>query len=161
MASLVAQQWNWPASAGDRRDSGSIPGLGRSPGGGNGNLLQDYCLENPMDTGPWWATGRPHRVTRSQTRLTELPNKVLGDCVLPSRHLRASITGLRLEGRLQRPRCHTGTSTALTPVLACPEGGACDPGSTDRGLLMTRRQPEPGQRHLINHLLESRQNQEI
>ena len=34
-------------------DPGSIPGLGRSPGEGNGNLLQDYCLENPMDRGAW------------------------------------------------------------------------------------------------------------
>ena len=47
--------------------------------------------------------------------------KVLGDWVLPSRHLRASVAGLRSEGRLQRPRCHTGTSVALTPVLVCPE----------------------------------------
>ena len=36
------------------RDAGLIPGLGRSPGGGNGNLLQDSCLENPMDWGAWW-----------------------------------------------------------------------------------------------------------
>ena len=35
---------------------GSIPGLGRSPGEGNGNLLQYSCLENPMDRGTWWAT---------------------------------------------------------------------------------------------------------
>ena len=34
-------------------DPGSIPGLGRSPGEGNGNPLQDYCLENPMDRGAW------------------------------------------------------------------------------------------------------------
>ena len=34
-------------------DPGSIPGLGRSPGEGNGNPLQDYCLENPMDRGGW------------------------------------------------------------------------------------------------------------
>ena len=34
-------------------DPGSIPGLGRSPGEGNGNPLQYYCLENPMDRGPW------------------------------------------------------------------------------------------------------------
>ena len=46
-------------------DAGSIPGLGRSPGEGNGNLLQYSCLENPMDTGAWWAT--VHRVTKSQT----------------------------------------------------------------------------------------------
>ena len=37
-------------------DLGSIPGLGRSPGEGNGNPLQNSCLENPMDGGAWWAT---------------------------------------------------------------------------------------------------------
>ena len=42
---------NLPASAGDTRDTGSIPGLGRSPGGGNDNLLQYSCLENSMDRG--------------------------------------------------------------------------------------------------------------
>ena len=47
---------NPPANAGDRRDAGSIPGLGRSPGEGNGNPLQDSCLENLMDRGAWWAT---------------------------------------------------------------------------------------------------------
>ena len=36
------------------RDVGSIPGWGRSPGGGHGNPLQDSCLENPMDRGAWW-----------------------------------------------------------------------------------------------------------
>ena len=38
-------------------DPGSIPGSGRSPGEGNGNTLQDSCLENPMDGGAWWSTG--------------------------------------------------------------------------------------------------------
>ena len=47
---------NLPASAGDIRDKGSIPGLGRFPGGGHGNLLQYSCLENPMDRGAWQAT---------------------------------------------------------------------------------------------------------
>ena len=42
--------------AGDVRDVGSIPGLGRSPGERNGNLLQYSCLEKPMDRGTWWAT---------------------------------------------------------------------------------------------------------
>ena len=46
---------NLPASAGDIRDVGSIPGLGRSPGGGNGNPLQYSCLENPTDRGAWQA----------------------------------------------------------------------------------------------------------
>ena len=44
-----------PASAGDTGDEGSILGLGRSPGEGNGNPLQCSCLENPMDRGFWWA----------------------------------------------------------------------------------------------------------
>ena len=47
----------------DARDADLIPGSGRSPGGGNGNPLQYSCLENPMDSGAWWATvHRPHRV---------------------------------------------------------------------------------------------------
>ena len=44
---------NPPVNAGD---TGLIPGLGRSPGGGNGNPLQHTCLENSMDRGAWWAT---------------------------------------------------------------------------------------------------------
>ena len=46
---------NPPAYAGNTRGSGSIPGLGRSPGVGNGNLLQYFCLENFMDRGAWQA----------------------------------------------------------------------------------------------------------
>ena len=47
---------NSPASAGDARDVGSIPGSGRSPGGKNGNPLQYSCLEIPLGRGAWWAT---------------------------------------------------------------------------------------------------------
>ena len=47
---------NPPANAGDVKDSGSIPGLGRSPGGGHGNPLQYFRLENSMDRGAWQAT---------------------------------------------------------------------------------------------------------
>ena len=47
---------NLPANAADSRDLGLIPGLRRSPGEGNGHLLQYSCLENPMDRGAWWAT---------------------------------------------------------------------------------------------------------
>ena len=56
---------NPPANAGDGRDMGSIPGSGRSPGGGNGNLLQNFCLKNSMDRGTWWVTVRG--VAKSQT----------------------------------------------------------------------------------------------
>ena len=52
-------------SAGDVRDLGSIPGLGRSPAGENGNPCQCSYLENPMDRGAWQAT--VHGVTESQT----------------------------------------------------------------------------------------------
>ena len=56
---------NPPANAGDARDVGSIPGSGRSPGGGHGNLLQYSCLENPMDRGAWQAT--VHGASESDT----------------------------------------------------------------------------------------------
>ena len=56
---------NPPANAGDARDVGLIPGLGRSPGGGNGNSLQYSSLTNPMDRGAWWTT--VHGVTKSRT----------------------------------------------------------------------------------------------
>ena len=56
-------------SACNAGDPGSTPGLGKSPGEGNGNPLQYSCLENPMDKGAWWAT--VHGVTKSQTRLSD------------------------------------------------------------------------------------------
>ena len=67
MASLMTQ-WikNLPANAGD---TGSIPGLGRSPGEGNDNPLQYSCLKNPKDSGAWRAT--VYEVTKSQTRLID------------------------------------------------------------------------------------------
>ena len=61
---------NLPVNAGDIRDLGSIPGLGRSPGGGHSNLLQYSCLENPKNRGAWRAI--VHRVSKSQTRLERL-----------------------------------------------------------------------------------------
>ena len=69
ISELKSQQWQAsqealvvnspPASAGDVRDAGSVPGLGRSPGVGNGNPLQyspSIVLGNPTDRGAWWAT---------------------------------------------------------------------------------------------------------
>ena len=58
---------NPPANAGYIRDVGSIPGLGRSLGGGHGDPLQYPCLENPMDRAAWWAA--VHKFTKSQTQL--------------------------------------------------------------------------------------------
>ena len=55
-------------SACNAGDPGLIPGLGRSPGEGNDNLLQYSCLENPMDRGAWRAT--VHEVAKSRTQLS-------------------------------------------------------------------------------------------
>ena len=56
---------NLPANAGDIRDAGSIPGLGRSLGGGHDHLLQYSCPENPTDRGAW--QGTVHRITGLDT----------------------------------------------------------------------------------------------
>ena len=70
-ASQVAPVVKHPSpNAGDIREAGSIPGLGRSPGEGNGNPLQSSYLENPMDRGAWRAT--VHGVEKSQTGLEQL-----------------------------------------------------------------------------------------
>ena len=67
---------NSPANAGDVRDVGLLPGLGRSPGEGNGNPLQYSCLEGPIWTeGTWRAT--VHRVTQSQKQLKRLSTSTL------------------------------------------------------------------------------------
>ena len=57
---------NPPANARDIRDTGSMPGSGRSPGEGNGNPLQYSCLRNSMGRGAWQV--KVHRVTKNQTR---------------------------------------------------------------------------------------------
>ena len=77
---------NLPANA---RAAGSVPGSGRSPGGGNGNPLQYFCLGNSMDRGAWQAT--VHRVTKSRTWLST------GACALSFTHTHT----------------HTHTATAL------------------------------------------------
>ena len=56
-------------SASSAGEPGSIAGLGRSPGEGNGNPLQYSCLENLIDRGAWWAT--IHGVTKSRTQLSD------------------------------------------------------------------------------------------
>ena len=70
----VAVVKNLPASAGDGRDMVLIPGLGRTPGEGNGNSLQYSCLENSMDRGAWKAT--VHGVAKSWTQLSNLSTTI-------------------------------------------------------------------------------------
>ena len=59
---------NLPANARDTSDEGSIPGLGKPLGVGNGNPLPHSCLENSMDRGAWWATVQG--VSKSRTQLS-------------------------------------------------------------------------------------------
>ena len=56
-------------NAGEEGDAGSVPGSGKSPGGGNGNTLQYSCLESPIDREAWWAT--VCGVTKSGTQLSD------------------------------------------------------------------------------------------
>ena len=65
---VVALCWR-----GDTRDTGLIPGSGRSPGEGSGNPLQYSCLENPMDRGAWWAAIRGVTKSRDMTEHTAQP----------------------------------------------------------------------------------------
>ena len=80
MVALVVK--NLPANAGDIRDMGLISGLGRSPGEKHGNPVQYSCLENPMDTGAWWAT--VHGVTKSWTLLKQLSTHTHSDWIYPT-----------------------------------------------------------------------------
>ena len=59
-------------SAGDVRDESSIPGSGRAPGEGRGNLLQYSCLGNPMDRGDWQPRASVYGVSKGRTRLSDL-----------------------------------------------------------------------------------------
>ena len=78
---------NLPTNAGDIRDVGSVPGLGRSLGEGNGNLFQYSCLGNPMDRGTWWAT--IHAVAEELDTTEQLHNNKLQ---IQEHLLRAHIT---------------------------------------------------------------------
>ena len=95
------------ANAEDAGDTGLIPGLGRSPGGGNGNPFQYSCLENPKDRGAWQAIVR--EVTVRQTRLSDSTptcHSIINLC--PNRQTQAdtllaySISNQRSTGNLQR-----------------------------------------------------------
>ena len=83
-----------PAKAGDITDTGSIPGSGRSPGGGQGYPFQYSCLKNPMDRGVCWVT--VHGVTRSWTRLQRLSTPAAGD----------QTVGIHRQGDMAGARAH-------------------------------------------------------
>ena len=74
---------NLPAKAGDVKRCCSIPGLGRSPKGAHGNLLQYSCLENPMERGAWWVT--VHRIAHRLQRIGHDGGNLATNSVLKSR----------------------------------------------------------------------------
>ena len=85
------------ASAYNVGDPGSVPGSGRSPGEGNGNPLQNPCLENPMDREAWHST--VHGVAKGRTRLSDFTSL---QCVYVSGPLSVSPTLSFPEGRKLR-----------------------------------------------------------
>ena len=135
-----------------RRDSGSIPGSGRSPGEGNGNPLQSSCLGHPMDRGAWRAT--VHGVTKSQTWLKRLsththqpPGTRL--CSVVSKRCRTSRTRLVHElpclgfcGILCKAK-DAGWPPSALPETLCASG----PGRPGRETNLPSRRP-PASREL-------------
>ena len=102
---------NPPAKAGDIRDAGSIPGLGRSPGGGHGNPRQYSCLENPMEGEPGGlqSTGL-QRVGHDRGDLAHFPNKSTGHLHICFTRIPSNSGGLR--GHLRaREKSRYPTST--------------------------------------------------
>ena len=97
-------------------DLSLIPRLGRSPGGGHSNLLQYFCLENPMNSRAWWAT--VHRATKSQTQLKWPSTKSLQDQPpLEKTLMLEKIEGRRRRGG-QRMRWLDGITTSMDVSLS-------------------------------------------
>ena len=84
------------ASACSAGDPGSIPGLGRSPGEGNGTPLQYACLENPMDGGAWWAA--VHGVAKSRTGLSDFTFTFHFHALEKEMATHSSVLALRIPG---------------------------------------------------------------
>ena len=104
-----------PANTGDTGEASSIPGLGRSPGGGNGKPLQYPCLGNPMDRGAWGTT--VHGLSRSQTRLSDWTHTLT---CMPWGQVSCAFSGLHtfaqlfsLPGMLSHPQIHLSCTSIL------------------------------------------------
>ena len=100
---------NPPANGGDERDSGSIPGLGRSSGEGNGNPLQYSCLGNLMDRGTWWA------IVHAEAPILWLPD--IKSYTLEKTLMLGKIKGRRRRVR-QRMRWLDGTTDSVDLSLS-------------------------------------------
>ena len=122
---------NPPTNAGETRDEGLIPGLGRSPWGRHGNPLQYSCLENPMDTGVWWAA--VHRVQKSWKGLKGLGTHAhtsirKGDCYAKPGFLQISTTNIWGQRRQWHPTpvLLPGKSHGWRSLVGCSPWGRLD-----------------------------------
>jgi len=125
------------ANAGDSRNTGSIPGLGRSPGGGNGNPLKCSYLGNPRDRGAWWATD--HRVAKESDITTKQQHSGTAHSTYLQPHCRV-LPQLRVS---ESVNCLAAAAAAAAKSLqSCPT--LCDPidgsppGSPVPGILQAR-----------------------
>ena len=126
------------------KDSGLIPGLGSSPGEGNGNLLQYSCLENPMDRDAWWAL--VHGVTKSRTWLWLITHTevLLGWILSPVAHekpmcLAQDALKLFLASLLSSLACTLGRrSGVLVTIHPTKEhrGASFDVGTVREGIIL-------------------------
>ena len=115
-----------PASAGDTGDLGSIPGSGRSPGGGNGNPLQCSCLENPMDRGAWQATVYGVATVR-HNRAIKHTHTCISDCA-GSSVLGGLFSSYGEQGLLPScgvPASHCSASSGRARAPVCAGFGSC------------------------------------
>ena len=112
---------NPPANAGDTGDSGLIPGLGRSPGVGNGNPLQYSCWENPMDRA--WGEAAVHGVTKSRYTLAEVRRERLGYYFRFPPSLSTMVLG-GAASRLTSLTSHSHTATLSPPAAPSSLGTA-------------------------------------
>ena len=126
-----------PASAGDARVVGLIPGLGQSPGVGNGNPLQYSCLKNSIDRGAWWAT--VHGVTKSWTRLSTcacIHTHVTSDGLKPYTHINL-IKHTFLERK--RGECLVYFCAEMLEGTLASRGRATTEGRKGQGIVMILR----------------------
>ena len=101
---------NPPANAGD---PGSTPGLGRSPGEGNGNPLQYSYLRNPMVRGTWWAT--VHEVIKSWTQLSNsTTTTAMNECLI---YFKKHESHQRLQRKARGPHCRQDSSHPLALIF--------------------------------------------
>ena len=137
---------NPPARSGNIRDACSIPGLGRSPGGGQSTLLQYSCLESSMDKGSWQAT--VHRVAKSYTWLKQLSTQHEGKVIKEILRLKWSLTiGLSPVWPCIYKKRDTRNTNAQrkgqeTAAICRPRGEASSETNTPNTLFLDFQPPE-------------------